>query len=750
MMNNTKRDVIVLRDSDQSSLMKQLGYFLLIVPIYLILTPSLFGPITNTAAVGGDQHFLINPVMHYIHEFDKFNDPLTRIWFGEFDIHHNPHFNSRYPFFFFWLGDGDGLIAYSHRAFLVAHFHNVVGGLGAFIFARAIGARPVSAFAAGLFFTFCFNNTLHSVFFWRHAANAWIPWALAGIWWVTTGKNWKAGILVGAPAIALLVFAKCAQPLLYLVISSLFVGLAGIYYGFVKSANFTSFLKTRVLPSSGLFVLALLLALPVFLAVFIGQSEYVRWTSLGPVHGSYKVPFHATLEMTYPPKAIANLFVPLSNLPTIGSTFIGPIIGVVLFAAIKMKKFKVLTFMMIGLFLYFIINGFGEHALLPHLTYRLPMINNVRELPSHYLLVNIAAIVLFAFGWDYFLKSDKGDRWLQIIAVLCSVLTTVSIFIFKDMFERGSFFIPTVLAASPLLILLIVRQSKPNRKEVLLVVLACLIVLPSATLRDYRTFNVTKNGMYKEEMSKNVQDAWTWVAGQKEHAIVAVKMTKYVDKNHRITSYRAASLAMYENLRPFSVGMSPRPKKDFEHSNFLNRNIDRLIDRGLEYFITNDAKDYTTNQMKLVNTIGLISIYQVVEPVERLKPACIIKGPKPKCDRNLKIDDIEEGNTRFSYSLDLASSQKLAFFGFNNGNWKVDINGDEKPSVEWTKDHALFELPAGRHDISFAYEVPHLKTYWSFFRVGSLLYFAFFVWGLASKLKANSIGKNRVPLPDSV
>ena len=319
-------------------------------------------------AVGGDQHFLINPVMHYIHEFDKYNDPLTRIWFAEFDIHHNPHFNSRYPFFFFWLGDGGGYMGYSHRAFLVFHFHNIVGGLGAFIFARAVGARPGSAFAAGLFFTLCFNNTLHGVFFWRHAANAWIPWALAGIWWVTTGKNWKAGILVGAPAIALLCFAKCAQPLLYLVLSSLLVGLAGIYYGYVKSEDLSSFFKRSVYPSAALFVLALLLATPVFLSVFLGQKEYVRWTSVGPVFGSYKVPFHATLEMSYPAKGIANIFVPLAKMPTIGSTFIGPIIGIALFGAIKLGKFHVLTFTMIGLFIYFVTVSY-THLTLPTTPY---------------------------------------------------------------------------------------------------------------------------------------------------------------------------------------------------------------------------------------------------------------------------------------------------------------------------------------------------------------------------------------------
>lgn len=739
MLNKPIPDGTMTVHPDQSSFMKLMAYFLLIIPIYLILTPSLFGPITNTVAVGGDQHVLINPMMHYIHEFDKYNDPLTRVWFAEFDIHHNPHFNSRYPFFFFWLGDGGGYLGYSHRAFLVAHFHNIVGGLGAFILARAIGAKPVSAFAAGLFFAFCYNNTLHSVFFWRHAANAWIPWALAGIWWVTTGKNWKAGILVGAPAIALLVFAKCAQPLLYLVISSLLVGLAGIYYGYVKSESLSSFFKRSVYPSAALFVLALLLATPVFLSVFLGQKEYVRWTSVGPVFGSYKVPFHATLEMSYPAKGIANIFVPLTKMPTIGSTFIGPIIVIALFGAIKLRKFRVLTFTMIGLFIYFIINGFGEHALLPHLTYRLPMINNVRELPSHYLLVNIAAIVIFAFGWDYFLRTDKRNIWLQITTIVCVILTVIGIIVFPDLFEINKVYVSIILAASPLLILFVLRQKKAGVKELLLVILACLVVYPSSVIKTNRTFDATRNAYYKEDVSKDIRTAWKWVAGEKEHAIVAAKIIRPKDEGkHRLNSYRAASLAMYENLRPFNVGMSPRPKREFDHSNFLNRDTNRLIDRGLEYFVTNDSKDYTNARMVLSKKIGSISVYEVTKPIQRLKSACVIEGPKADCPQNLDIIVKSEGNTRFTYSVNLPSEQKLAFFGFNNGNWNVDINDDEDTPVAWTKDHATFNLPAGTHKIDFKYEISALSTYWVFFRIGLLLYLIVLSFVVFSKFRSKA------------
>lgn len=161
-----------------------------------------------------------------------------------------------------------------------------------------------------------------------------------------------------------------------------------------------------------------------------------------------------------------------------------------------------------------------------------------------------------------------------------------------------------------------------------------------------------------------------------------------------------------------------------------------MIDRGLEYFITNDTKDYTSNRMALSQKFGSISVYEVASPIQRLKPACVIQGPKSSCSQDLDIIVKSEGNTRFSYTVNLPEKQKLAFFGFNNGNWKIDINGEENPSVEWTKDHAIFALPSGTHTVSFKYEIPTLKTYWSFFKIGLFLYLVLTLFAIVSQLKS--------------
>ena len=174
--------------------------------------------------------------------------------------------------------------------------------------------------------------------------------------------------------------------------------------------------------------------------------------------------------------------------------------------------------------------------------------------------------------------------------------------------------------------------------------------------------------------------------------------------------------------------MTPRPKKELDYTSFLVKDPNRMIDRGLEYYISNSSEDFSSDRMKLVNQFGMISVYKVIAPVQRLKPACIVHPPRKNCDRVLDITEMDEGNTGFNYRVNLPSKRKLTFYGFNNGNWKVNINGDDNPTVEWTKSHAMFTLPAGTHTVSFKYEISSLKTYWAFFKLGLLLYLLFLGW----------------------
>lgn len=698
-------------------------YGFLIVLIYLIFSPSIFGPITNSVTVGGDQHFIINPILRYLQEWDSYSDPVTRIWFSEFDIHNNPHFNSRYPFFFLWLGEPGGYMDVSHRAFLIAHFHHVIAGLGAFVLALSLRLNVVAAFAAGLFFAFCLNNTYLSPFYWRLAATSWIPWALAGVWLVSSGRNWKLGILIGAPAVALIVFAKCAQPLLYFVIIAIFVGLAGAFTSYRENLTMKKFMMRSAFPSVSLVIVALMLALPVFLPVFTGQAEYVRWTSMGAVEGSYKVPFHATLEMAYPLQGIANILVPLREMPTIGSTFIGPIVGILVFTVFKAKKLQVLSLLMLILALYFVVNGFGELTFIPKITYQLPMINNIRELPSHYLLVNLAVTILLAISWDHLYQLKKKSlQFFKVVGVVFSVLTLACIILLPDVLEGRSFIYKFVLIATPLM-LFFGGAEKTFSREFLLAVMAIMVVIPNAHIREKRVFDATDSRLYQHQVSKDVRTAWEWIADEKPNAIVAAEMISYLkEKGPYVNSNRAASLAMYYGLRPFNSSMSPRPYAEFKHFKKLAKKTSSLSNRGLEYFISNnDVKDFNDGFLELVHSVGTIEIYKVKEPVERIKPACILRSKKTVCVRNLSLKKKMETNTSFKYELDLDKKTNIAFFAFKNDNWIYKQNGQTLP-ILWKDDHAIVSLPPGVHEIEYLYKIKNLKFYWSVFSFGIIIY----------------------------
>jgi len=716
-------------------------YALALIIAYIGLQPNLFGPLTNTFGLGGDQHFLINPVFRHIQAADAVGDPLLRIWYGEFDIYHNPHFNARYPFYFFGIGEPGGYMETSRRAFLITHFHHIIGGIGAFVLALSIGVRPVAAFAAGLFFALCVNNTNLSPFYWRLAATAWTPWALAGIWLTCSGANRTLGILIAAPAVALLVFAKSAQPLLYFVVAAFFIGLAGIMKQYRLIRGRANWSRDMLISPTILGLLALALALPVFWPVFSGQSGYVRWTSVGPVVGSYKVPFHGTIEMAYPLKGLANLLVPLKNLPNIGSTFIGPLVVIIAGVALFAKQSRGLVLTMLGLAIYFIVNGLGDLTFIPHITHKVPMINNIRELPSHYILVNLAFVVLIAVAWNELAQAGRDRlKSLLLLTLTASILSAVLMFQLNDIFERHHILWSVLLIGSPLVVPLISLVSGRRMREGLLIVLAVALVLPSARLRENRVVNAENNRLYKDPISLDVQSAWKWVAERDPNAIVAANITKYRD-GHRVSSTRAASLALYNGLRPFNIAMSPRPHAEMQHYTKIMRDKQKLVQRGLQYFVTNRSEDISTDRLRKVKAFDNITVYKVIDPMGRLKIKC-----EPQCQSVGEINTLTETNNLFNYGVNLPTPQKLEFYAFKNEHWNVEING-ERVEPSWRgQDMITLDLPAGQHEVNFTYTVKKLKVLWSVFFIALLGYLFLLVQYIRGKRMFDTAAQDSEPV----
>lgn len=702
--------------------------FLLI--IYFVLQPSVFGSITNTFSPGGDQHFLINPVISYLSGSNPYFDPTHRLWYGEFDLYHNPHFNVKYPFFFTWLGDFGGYLPTSHKAFLIAHFHHIVAGINMYIFARCVDLKPIAAFAAAIFFMFCYNNTLLSPFYWRLAATAWTPLALAGVWLCSRGQSPLKGILIGAPAIMLLIFAKSTQPLLYFVVLAAAVGFAGLMYSALEFKDKKVVFYRSIVPTLGLAFIALLLAAPVLLHVILNQSDYIRWTSNGPVTSGFKVPFEASLEMAYPSTGLFNLFVPIAKLPTIGSTFAG---GFIILSAVTVfltKKLRILSLTLLFFGIYFTINGLGNVTPLPYLTYQIPMLSSIRQLTSHYIVVSFAMAIIIGISAHFFFEAeDKHARRKHILvaSVFCGVLTTILLWQLPDILEHRSLLAKIALVVTPTVFAATLYLNGKQQRAVLLSFAAVLMVLPSAELRSARTLNATKNPLYTRSITQDILSAWDYVASETPNAIVSSDMRQAnADPKNILTTFQASSLALYYRLRPFNASMSPRPKAEFQRINFLNRNPQLLIERGVRYHITNsdDLDPAKTKGMKIVRTFGNISVFKVEDPRRRLQRLCAKNKPSNSCPNGHALDIRSSviSQNQFNYTVVDKPGAKVWFYAFENPNWIVRVN-EQTIQPTWVgKDKMTFELPSKASEIEIRYAPRGLIRFWVLWFIGVAMY----------------------------
>lgn len=695
-------------------------YGLLLVALYVILQPNIFGPATNSFARGMETHSLLTQMLRYANEFGSFTDPVVRMWNGEFDIHHNPHMNLKYPFYFTWLGDYGDLTQSNHRVFLMTHFHHVIGGIGAFIFARALGARTMSCLAAGLFFALCLSNTYMSPFYTRLASSSWTPWGLAAVWLAASGKNPRLAIVLGVPSIGLLAFASSAQPLLYFVIMSAFTGLVALSQGIKEFGRSKALLKRCIIPSVLLVTLSACVASPALLPVLLEQSEYIRWTTDGPVVGSYKVSYEATLLQPIPGlDGLTNILVPVTKSFNIGTSFIGPIFVFIILATIFTNRLKTLALIFLGLSVYFIINGMGQTTLLPKLTYQIPLVNNVRQLTSHFALVNFAAIGLIAICFDFMADDSDNRRWpIRIAAILTLALTALILLTRDGELDKISPVFKGALITMPLLVTALTFIRKKRSREIILLLIAVAMVLPAAGLR---TFQVVDNDKIftTADTHNNVLESWEYISTTNPNALVT---TDFKRNGKKFDGKRISSTAIFYGLRSFNTLMSPRPHAEFKHFNKISKSPDQMIDRGVQYILSNQPNNPPkSNRLDLVQTIGDIMIYKAIDPLARLKSSCQVIPIAEDCVTKHRILESQEHNSAFSYKIETSSPENLAFFGFKNDNWRGFINGEEL-TLKWSvSDHITFKVPAGTHDISFNYKDQRQTILWWIFAIGLVM-----------------------------
>jgi len=482
------------------SFVLKLGYPTALIILYLILQPNIFFPGYSTFAAGGDQHLIVNPLLSFASKYDTLGDPLIRLWNGEFELYHSPLTNIRYPFFFLWAGDTGDIVETARHVYLVSHLHHIIGGIGAFVLARALGIKSIAACAGAVFFMFCQNNTLLSPFYWRLASTAWTPFALAGVWLIASGQAPRKGILIGAPAIAMLVFAKSTQPLAYFAYLAFFVGLAGFLTAFSQNKSIKD-LRLPIFGMATLVGISLLMCFPVLYPVIEHQAEYIRWTTDGSIKGKgFKVSYEATQQFKYPLHGIWNVLVPLPKMFSIGSTFLGAGAIVAIIAAHFSKKHRFLTLFMSLILVYFVINGFGDTLKLSRLTYKLPILSSVRQLTSHYVFVVIPAAILISIGFEKLMEQKKDKKGIIILigSLLISMISAWYMITSPNLLSSGKSlsFGNIALILAPLVIGLFVFCRTEKQRYSIAAIGILLFAIPGADLRNKRTYDLKTNNYY--------------------------------------------------------------------------------------------------------------------------------------------------------------------------------------------------------------------------------------------------------------
>lgn len=708
-----------------------------LVLLYLLLQPSIFGSKFLTFASGGDQHLIVNPIMSFVSKYDQLFDPLVRIWNGDFDLYHSPITNIRYPFFFLWAGDTGGFIETSRHMFLVTQFHHVLAGLNAYILGRVLGVRPVAAFAGAMFFMLCQNNTLLSPFYWRLAATAWTPLALAGVWLVASGKSPRTGVLIGVPAIVLLVFAKSSQPLAYFAYMAFFMGLAGFLTTYQKARS-TRALGGPFIGMAALVGISVLLCFPVLYPVMMHQEEYIRWTTEGSiVAGGFKVPYEATQQMAYPLNGIWNTLVPLPKMHTIGSSFVGPSAVFAAVIALFSKQHRVLAITLTVVMAYFILNGFGDALKVTRLTYMMPILSSIRQLTSHYIFVAMSATVLIAIGVDTLLavKNAKARKTFAAVAVVIGCATVFGLLSNNDLLqEKGALGLGGVLLIASPLLFATALFFKSNRLQTYCVVAAVVAMsVPAAQIRTDRTRSLeTQNVYYKLTKIQDVMAAWEAAALIKPGALVSSYVkADYPEDNRRISHYQVNSLAMYYGLKAFNVGLTPRPHFEFKQGNWIQNRPTEAIKRGTEFVLSDQDLSAipTEKSLAVQGTYGGLTLYRVAEPNIRASLACLEKNETKDthllkwCDAQKNFSDvsrIEETNSSFEYAIEPNGKSYLKFWGVMNGVWRVEVDGHRVDPIRIGKDRMAVPVDIGIRQVKFIYRPNDYHYAWYIFYLGML------------------------------
>jgi hypothetical protein len=371
-------------------------------PALLALFLVVYGPLLGGAwsvATFQDNTYLLLPLLSHMArsvargEFPYWIDTIA----GGLPLYDTPQLSATYPFYFLGLG----LYADPVRALVHAHhvalFHVLLAEANTYVMLRLLGLGPVPAVLGASLFGLGANLFTYTVWINIVAAYAWLPLVVGGTVLVLEDRRVRTGVLLGAAALALLIMAHPAQPLIHA--AYLVAALWAFRAGRLAIRRELGALVRVTRNLGALAGLALVVASPALVPAALATGEAIRFLGQAPpLLGHARVPFEASLVGQYEPALLLGALIPFKSPDVVGSPHVGA--GAVFLALLGLLRVRRAWVVgpLAAVAVWGLLSATGSHLGLAQLNHQLPLLNRIREPARHLTLYALSAAALAAFG----------------------------------------------------------------------------------------------------------------------------------------------------------------------------------------------------------------------------------------------------------------------------------------------------------------------------------------------------------------
>lgn len=693
----------------------------------------------HSFSINQDNTYYLHPIHHYISEHFNFFDMPMRNWLWNVPIFHLPMFSMYYPFYFLWADVWSTPEAAVINGQYVIVFHVAIFGMGMAILTYALGVRHWMVIIAAAVLVSSSEVRMIVPWLWWFASYAWLPWVLTGIVLVLEGKRPFLGVMVASSSFAMSVMA---QPNIHVVYFS-----AVIIIGWaINRYKYTHNIK-ELLPKIywfGLFtILAILFSGEIFWMPLLHGKDYIRWSSSGPIVGSFLIPFKDSLLFPATLSDLLNVLMPTKERYAIGNSFLGPfVVYLVMYGTwSRWKTWYVppLAFLCV----YSLLSTTGKTFGLAYVNYLLPMLgNSLRELPAYLAIFAVSSAVLAALGLNALIEDgnennsifNRFDRFvLPVLAVLLGLAW------FQHGRVDAAYF--AVYSITAFLVLKLgLRYKLPT--YVMGPALSILVILIAKTsfvqfceeLPNSSNPSLPQNWPYRhvlEQIGSEVKDIKEYrIRFDFEHG----KVADHSSKDPRMLGAQS----VYFGIPTFTYYMSPMPYDNFRYYiptswDTSRRNYVKLF--GGKYLLTDknspdksyklvrswqNAILYSTEdalpKQRLVNReVGTYRSFEefkeVIERTDNYKSGVYLPVQEagklrqwlPGAGDPGSVERINQGNNRIAYHVQANTASLLVINEHFEKAWRVNIDGQLVEPVVVNIDQIAIPVGPGNHNVDLTY-----------------------------------------------